>query len=233
MNNPEQYWIDRENDVIGVEGVEQGDDTNQAPVYQRLAQTLIHLGVSHVLDVGCNVGQLAFFLRRLGFEGTYQGIDSNPFAIFKAQELFGPSDNYTFEEGNLRWLDMRAYSQMAVVSKDVLEHMEDPALFAKLLDVARRWVLIASFLPWTDGETIIEQHPDGYYMNRYNRVEMLKLAEAHHFGLVELVPVASKDGWQNQVALFERQPKDEPEVENGDQTLPIAPPKSKTFKRPK
>ena len=207
--SPENYWINRGADVVGMEGVTEGENTNQAPVYRRLAQTIVLSNVNHVVDIGCNVGQLALFLRRQGYRGSYQGIDSNPHAIEVARKNLEGVEGYSFEEGNLRWLDIRSYSQMMVVTKDVIEHLEDDTLFSKLLDISRRYVLIASFLPWIDSESIIEQTADGYYMNHYNRARMLDLAAEHHFALAEMVTVASADGWQNQVVLFERQPKNE------------------------
>ncbi len=203
---PEQYWIERGPEhIVGVEGPVQGVRTNQAPVYEKVAELIRDLGVRQVVEIGCNVGQQALFLKRSGFAGEFVGIDSNLNAVKVAQQNLADADNYTFEEGNLRWLDIRGYSKECVISKDVIEHLESYDLLRNMLEIARKYVIIASFIPWFRREpSRIVKTGEGYYMNTYNLNEIKELAEECHFAVRDIYEVAAFDGTVNQVVVFER-----------------------------
>lgn len=199
MEHPEQYWINRGNNVIGADGPAQGDQTNQAPVYQSIVNKLLEVGATKVLDIGCNVGQVGRFLNRAGFDGQYFGVDSNPYAI----EVL-TADGFEGEVGNLRDLKYRKNSWDCVVMKDVIEHLESPFLLSSVIPLAKRYFIIASFIPWIDEPAEIVHHPDGYYMNQYNVEEVVAIAVDCSFELVSREEVKALNGDVNQVAVFAR-----------------------------
>lgn len=204
---PEQYWIQRGADVIGLDAMR--SDCRQADTYRAIADWLIRLGDGDVLDVGCNVAALAVFLRYAGWCGRYVGVDTNPHAlkIAKRRETVPPDDKQLssgVQRGNIRRLKFAARQFQAVVVKDVIEHLESAEPLREAFRVARESVVVATYLPWTDGPSVIERHADGYYTNRYNADDMAALAGDCGFGLVESLVVSETTGWPNQITFWRR-----------------------------
>lgn len=220
VNYPEDFWIQRDG-VIGVEGPAEGDNTRQAPVYQKLAAIAKELGIKQIVDMGCNVGQLRLFLERAGWDGKYLGVDSNAKALDVARDNLKHLSDVELAEGNLRWLDIRGYSKESVFSKDLLEHLESFDLLRNMLEITRRYVVIASYIPWVDGPTRIVKTQEGYYMNDYNRDEIYALAADCNFIVHSEYQVQSLVGSEiNQIVVFERVKKDDPRLER---TTPAEP----------
>ncbi len=199
MNNPEQYWINRGEDLLGNEAVEV---VPQYPIYQRIVEIILEEKLPKVFEIGCNTGRLGLLLKASGYSGKYGGVDSNPHAIAIAQ-----ANGLDVSEGNLRWLDVRKGTQYGVVMKDVLEHLESPQLLTHALGITRQTCIISSFIPWTAEPTRIEQTAEGYYMNHYNLGEINALAVSVGWGIERVEYLQDREGRDNQIAIFRRLPK--------------------------
>ena len=91
------------------------------PVYAAVASLLAD-SRSAVLDIGCGLGLLGFYLRECGFRGPYRGVDFDTAKIAEARRVAG--DHYPdlhFEEGNANALP--AFSGH-VVLLDVLHYLD-------------------------------------------------------------------------------------------------------------
>lgn len=196
---PEDYWINLGENVIGLDVIADGEKARQAATYQTIAAFIMRIEVDNVLDVGANYGTLVKWLREFTgppFEGYYWGIDSNPFAVEIGTNI---------SQGNLRSLPYPDKDWSCVVVKDVIEHLESIEPLREAFRVSRRYVIVATYLPWHDAPSVIVQHPDGYYTNTYNRTEIVALAKDCGFGLVEDVWALESNGTPNEVTLWERE----------------------------
>ena len=88
-----------------------------------------------VLDVGCGMGLLAFFLRECGFEAEYLGLDLDPRKILTARQLAGDNASTQFREGNAAALPSFAGD---VVLLDVLHYLSRADQQTLLTELAAR-----------------------------------------------------------------------------------------------
>lgn len=193
---PEEFW--KYEDVVGTDVLREGVSARQAPTYQAIAKWIIAHGITDVLDVGCNVAALAMFLRLNGYTGFYAGIDTNPHALKVAQL------REFVLEGNLRNLEYGEQDYPLVVVKDVVEHLESYKTLAEAFRVAREYVIVGTYLPWTDEPEKIEKHSDGYFANRYRFADVEAFANECGFELIETLAVNETTGWANQVTFWKR-----------------------------
>lgn len=196
---PEDYWINRGEDVIGLDVLADGEHARQAATYETIARLIYGNQPLLVLDIGCNVAALKDFLEQQRFLGLYVGIDTNKHALKIAQR------KALVEVGNLRKLRFSDRQFHSVVVKDVIEHLESPEPLREAFRVSNRYVIIATYLPWHDAPSQIAQHPDGYYTNIYNRQEIIALARECGFELIETIPTKETNGTANEVTVWERQ----------------------------
>lgn len=195
---PEDYWLQYGDNVVGTDVLEAKDKARQAPTYQAIARWIIAHDVQDALDVGCNVAALAMFLRKHGYVQRYLGIDHNPHALIIA------TDYEKVESGNLRHLAFKDKTFDCVVVKDIVEHLESYKPLREAFRVSSRYVIVGTYLPWTDEPAHIAKHPDGYYANRYRQSDVLKLAAKCGFKMIEQLGIDETSGWPNQVTYFER-----------------------------
>jgi SAM-dependent methyltransferase len=194
MSKPEQYWIDRGKDVIGMDVLRDGNNARQAPTYRAIAQEVLascdaDFEVS-ILDIGCNVGALEKFIswaaqnRRI--EVQYVGIDSNPKAVEYCQAM-----GLDVSIGNLRELPVAQFD--CVVVKDVLEHLEDLELARGAFAIASKTVIISFFMPPIRDfvDESIKKTEQGYYHNKYNEGKLMLLILSCGFSLVKRI-----DTWE-------------------------------------
>lgn len=88
-----------------------------------------------VLDVGCGMGLLAFFLRECGFQSEYLGLDLDSRKILTARQLAGDNRATQFREGNA--LDLPAFTG-DVVLLDVLHYLSRAEQQVLLTELAAR-----------------------------------------------------------------------------------------------
>ena len=197
---PEQYWIDRGTDVIGIDVLRDGDKARQAATYKVIADLVTgHYGALYVLDVGCNFGILEMYLRRNVFSGRYLGLDSNPSAI-----AYGKRIGNHVRQGNLRALEQPDRNAEVVVVKDVLEHLENIQPLREAFRVAWNAVIVSVYIPWTNDPEQIVQHDDGYYTNRYCLSDVIALASECGWTLVQTIDTRETNGTPNTVYVWER-----------------------------
>jgi 2-polyprenyl-3-methyl-5-hydroxy-6-metoxy-1,4-benzoquinol methylase len=195
---PEQYWIDRD----GLAGVNDGP-TPQARVYEEIAKRVVELGATKVLDLGCNIGALFFYLVKAGYTAKYEGIDSNPKAVEFAKS-YHPA-NAGFNVGNLRDTKLRGKSQDVVVIKDVIEHLESAALLQDAFQIAKRYVIISTNIPFTNEVSDrIERTAAGYYLNAYTQGTVKAIALENEFWPKGMALISDDLNRENQVWVFER-----------------------------
>jgi SAM-dependent methyltransferase len=198
MIQPEEYWILREDDVIGTDVLNEGSEARQAATYQAIVRWIIEHGITEVLDVGCNVAALAMYLRAAGYVGQYFGLDTNPFALRIARQR----ENVAL--GNLRLLDCQDEAYQSVVVKDVIEHLESPEPLTEAFRAAREFVIVGTYLPWTHEPASIVRHADGYYTNRYRMGDIVELANRCGYSLSDVRQVNEASGQPNQLTLWKR-----------------------------
>ena len=183
---PEDYWIGRGADLIGIEILSEKENARQFPTYQAIVQEIWCREFPMVLDVGCNVAALEMFLNMKPWPGVYFGIDTNPHAV-----KFCSDRGLSVKLGGLRPPFMPAISYDCVVVKDVLEHLEslDPAREA--FRVASKAVILSFFMPPTPHESNIQKTDLGYYHNRYDEREVIHTALHLGFMMVKRI-----DTWE-------------------------------------
>lgn len=205
---PEQYWISLGENVIGQDVLRDGVKARQGRTYQWIAALIMEKGIADVLDVGCNVAALAHFLHRAHFQGYYTGTDTNPHALKAAQaveRLDGDHYNVGRYPEDLRNLTFDDQWIECVVVKDVIEHLESYEPLAEAFRVAGKYVIVATYIPWSGQPAEIVRHPDGYYTNRYNQRDILALAERCGFTVLRDMVLAEANGTPNQIVMFRRQ----------------------------
>jgi SAM-dependent methyltransferase len=147
-----------------------------------------HAGAeTRLLDAGCNTGVEGVRLFERGFAGIYTGVDSNCRALsFALENLAGLRASFTLSD--LARLPFPDRYFDIVLSKDVIEHAShfEPIL-GDLARVARSHLVLSMFIRPTDAAEQIVRHRDGYYMNRYQRPQLLDFMRDRGFGASETV----------------------------------------------
>jgi len=195
MIAPEEYWIGRGEDVIGIDAL--GPDARQAPTYEAIASVICREGFRNVLDVGCNVTALASFLEKIGFKGYYCGMDSNIHAV-----NYGRSIGREVVNENISSLPWPTILFDCVVVKDVIEHLESLYLLRHAFQASKRCAIISFFIVPTSGPQVIEQTEQGYYHNRYNNDDLIRIAEECGFKLNTVMDTPETSGAPNRVYVF-------------------------------
>lgn len=189
---PEDYWISRGADLIGMDVLRDGFKARQADTYEAIAQQIPSDEI--VMDVGCNVGALIHFLEFLGNKGGYFGFDTNPNAIRYLEE-----QGVSCDIGSIRNLDTESKSYHNVVVKDVLEHLESFQLCAEAFRIATERVILSFFMPPIPAPEIIRQTDQGYYHNRYNEREIIAFANAKGWRFQKRI-----DTWEHGTTVMNR-----------------------------
>ena len=96
--------------------------------------------ISSVLDVGCSWGVAVNYLWGMGFKAA--GVDISTIAISRAREVFGQDDvkcngGPCFTRSSATKLPMADHSFDAIVSSDVLEHIEPVDVDTAVAELAR------------------------------------------------------------------------------------------------
>jgi len=203
---PEAYWVARGEDVIGKDSLEEFREGRQGDTYQALVRLAKERAGGSVLDLGCNVAALGRLLYEANYDGRYTGVDSNPHGLAVArQALAAQGARVRLEEANIRQLPFADREFPLVVMKDVLEHMEDfRPLCAEAARVAGRTLLVANFIPWTEGDAIVHREPAGYYHNMYKRAEVYAFVRELGFEVERVVSALEKKGRANEIVMFVR-----------------------------
>jgi SAM-dependent methyltransferase len=201
---PEEYWIKRGAEVIGRATTDALLNSRQADTYLAIADAV--RGYPRILDLGCNVAALGRIAYATGYDGSYTGVDSNPYAISEAdRELQALGRACDVRTGNIRDLPFPDLSFSCVVMKDVLEHMEGfEALLAEACRVTDEMLVVANFIPWTEGDPIIRREPDGFFHNLYRRADVYASARTHGFGVHRVISALETDARANEIVLFRR-----------------------------
>lgn len=201
IENPEDYWVQRGDSVIGVGSFEEVVDCRQVDTYRAIYDFVEGCGASEVLDLGCNVAVCGQLLRHWGYAGRYWGVDNNIHALRVARGRVSSS----FANANIRRLPFASHSVPTVVMKDVLEHMEafEPCL-EEALRIARDHAIVANFIPWSDAPPKIHRERHGFYLNRYNSASVIEFMEAQGWTIDQQQSMQEKDGTPNEVFLLRR-----------------------------
>jgi ubiquinone/menaquinone biosynthesis C-methylase UbiE len=203
---PEEYWINLGSSVVGNMTREQMLVNRQIDTYRAICRLIAETSTRRVADLGCNVSVLGVLLREDNYRGEYIGVDSNSNALTIARNNLGRYRfPYEHVQANLRQLDFADRAFETVVLKDVLEHMEDfrPVL-GEALRVAGRYALVANFIPWTEGDTIIRREPAGYYHNLYARRETYQFIAQAGFDVLSVTSTMEKESRPNEVVFLAR-----------------------------
>ncbi len=166
------YWQIKD-EIVGPAIKEDFDQIGQKKTREALESFIIKENDSRtlLLDAGCNTGVEAFRLMQKGFQGKYLGVDSNSKAIKLASDNLKKFKNVKFEMWHLEELPFKDSSFDIVLSKDVIEHHKHyERILSELTRVVRKWFILSMFIkPSNFFPDKIKLHPDGYYLNRYNK----------------------------------------------------------------
>jgi len=169
------YW-QRIKDIVGPATIREFDQIGQPRTRDALEAFILDQSdaTTRLLDAGCNTGVEGYRLFQRGFPGQYVGIDSNlkaltvalanlaghPAAVLQADLATIPYPNQAFD---------------LVLSKDVIEHWPDfTPILPELARLTRRWLVLSFFIRPHAAPDAIQRHPDGYYLNRYNRARLIR-----------------------------------------------------------
>ena len=204
ITKPETYWVLRRGNVVGRASLGQLGQGRQADTYRAVFDAIQDRGVMHVVDLGCNISALGQLLFDWGYAGKYTGFDNNLYALKEGRRaLQALGRNYELGQANIRALPFAGNSFECVVMKDVLEHMEDfKPLLGEALRVSSRYAIIANFIPWTEGDSIIRRQPGGFYLNMYSRSEVYGFARARGWQVSQVISALEKDSRPNEVVIF-------------------------------
>lgn len=194
--NPEQYWINLGQEIIGLDVLADGEHARQADTYRTIARLVVESGYRTVLDVGANYGILDNWLLEAGFKSVYHGIDSNPYAVAKANQL-----GHWVEIGTIR--NTLQVCEVIIV-KDVIEHLENYQPLRNVFQAAGKLVIVAVYLPFHDEPDHIQRDTNGYYTNTYNRQGVIDLANECGFKLVDTIKTYEANGTQNAIYVWGR-----------------------------
>jgi len=206
LGSPESYWVRLKSGVIGQATLGQLRQTRQVGTYRAIYRAIMARSVTQVLDLGCNIMALGLLLKDWGYPGSYIGVDSNPYALDLASQSSRPLPQVNHMVcANIRALPFAQRVFSCVVMKDVLEHMEDfRPLLSEAARVSLKYIIIANFIPWTEGKTLIKREPQRFYHNLYNRHEVSSFAQELGFGVEEVLSALETDARANEVVVFAR-----------------------------
>ncbi len=198
------YW-QKADEIVGPATKDQFDQIGQKKTRDAFEKFILANSNDKtlLLDAGCNTGVEAFRLMQKGYKGKYLGIDSNGKAIKYAKDNLKGFKNAKFEVRDLEDLPYRDKSFDIVLLKDVIEHHKHYAkIISELTRVTRKWFVLSMFIkPSNFLQDRIRLHPDGYYLNRYNRKDLVSFITEKGFSSPEVIHKDSPD----EVFTFERQ----------------------------
>ncbi|MEO5623576.1 MAG: class I SAM-dependent methyltransferase [Dokdonella sp.] len=132
------------------------------PAYRAAASLVIDSGES-LLDIGCGLGLLGFYLRERGFRGAYRGVDFDAHKIAEAQHVARSDAGLAFDGGSATSLPTFS-GHVALL--DVLHYLSAASQQELLRDAAARVapgavLIIRNVLRernWRFHATVIEEH---------------------------------------------------------------------------
>jgi len=195
------YW-QKSKKIVGPNRVAEFDTAGQQGTRKKIHEMIISLSDenSKVLEIGCNVGMLPWQLHKKGYKGSYTGVDSNGNALVLAAENTEGLPEVEFLEGEAEDLPFGGCVADIVVSKDVIEHLETyKKALAEFARVCAKYFLLSMFIIPQDEPEKIVLTPSGYYLNTYNRSELIAHVVEQGFELVRSEVVDS-----DELFLFER-----------------------------
>jgi len=75
-----------------------------------------------------------------------------------------------------------------VLSKDVIEHVENYGpILQEMARVSKDVIILSMFIRMWDEPDLISPHPDGYFLNRYNRQRLYRFMALVGFPQVEII----------------------------------------------
>lgn len=174
------YW-QRINHIIGPMRAEDFPEIGQQDTRSALEDFVLAQADSNtkLLDAGCNTGVEGFRLFSKGYPGFYFGLDSNAKALlFALQNLRSyPATCLAADAESVPYPDR--YFEIVLI-KDVIEHASSyQSILAELARVTGEWLVLSMFVKMHDDEDQILRHPDGYFLNRYNRNALYSFLADH------------------------------------------------------
>ncbi len=154
------------------------------------------------LDAGCNTGVEAYMLYQEGYRGKYVGVDNNSKAVKFAKNNLKNEKRVSFFVSDISKLKFKDRYFEIVLCKDVIEHHEFyDKILAELSRVTKKYLILSMFIkPSFLFKDKIFQHPDGYYLNKYNRKKLFAFLIQNGFKKPKII----YQDWQDVVFVFER-----------------------------
>lgn len=197
------YW-QKIKGIIGPAHAKDFDKTGQQNTRSAIERfiTSVSNDRTKLLDAGCNTGIEGYRLLQNNFLGKYIGVDSNTKAIKIARENLKADKKYEFFTQDLSDLKFGDEYFDVVLSKDVIEHHRYyEEIINELARVTKKYFILSMFIkPSIFFKDKIILHPDGYYLNKYNRKKLFNFIIQNGFKKIKTIY------WnlQDEVFLFER-----------------------------
>lgn len=200
MTLKESYWR-RSNHIVGPAAAKDFDQIGQKETRDAFERFIISHSnpTTRILDAGCNTGVEGFRLMKRGFRGSYFGADSNPKALAHALEnLCGYQASFFLADLDAIPFPDRFFQ--VTINKDVIEHLPSYAgVLKELARVTADRLILSLFIKPHGHADDIRVHPDGYFLNRYNRQKLYSFMS--ECGLSPK-PIYEKD--EDEVIVFSR-----------------------------
>ncbi len=171
---PMTFW-QRSQSIVGAARADEFHKIGQQDTRQALERFILEHSTSEtvLLDAGCNTGVEGYRLMSAGYPGRYQGVDSNAKALAYALEnLVGRAASFTLAD--LQAIPFADGTFDIVLNKDVIEHAQSyEGILKELTRLTSRYLVLSMFIKLNPNQDAITLHPDGYYLNSYERQKFL------------------------------------------------------------
>lgn len=198
---PMTFW-QRSQTIVGAARADEFHKIGQQDTRQALERFIIEHSTPEtaLLDAGCNTGVEGYRLMAAGFPGRYQGVDSNPRALaFALENLVGTPSSFTLAD--LQQIPFADGAFDIVLNKDVIEHAQSyEGIVRELARLTRRYLVLSMFIKLNPVQDAISLHPDGYYLNSYERGKFLNFMSALGLSAPQIIFENSTD----EVLVFEK-----------------------------
>lgn len=163
---------------------QEGQDSEVRRVAEKF---IIDNDIQLFVDIGCNTGIMFFRMRDSGWKGKYIGIDSNQKALDLANKLLEKYRGFEFRNHDVGDINSCEDNSVKLVySKDVIEHLPyHEAAMKEMFRISSKYILLSTFIHMGNVDKI-KKHPDGYFLNSYNKHAFTNLAYRYGFTVKEL-----------------------------------------------
>jgi len=167
------YWQKKQGIIGNYTTLKSFKEERKDSKVRRIAENfIINNDIKSFVDIGCNTGAMFFRMRDRGWKGKYIGIDNNQKALDMANKLLEAYRGLEFRNHDVSNIDSCADGSTELIySKDVIEHLNCYTdIMKEMFRISSKYILLSTFIKMNNtGCDRIQKHPDGYYLNSYDK----------------------------------------------------------------